>query len=510
MMLQNKRRSAQKADALFRSDPYYKYEPLPKGYIRLLKIEDITDGWDLQNLEHEFSVSLFPYPAHSCPNYDALSYTWGNPIPLEEPEREIFTTVGRCFPIYCAGRVLLGTRNLKHALGHLRQMQSLSEEQIAQMPLEVEMQERYGKVRFYWIDALCINQDDLKERQEQVLLMGEIFARAQVTFVWLGEADKDSTLALQVIAKLFKEAVAMDVGTNLQSIPMPQKYMTLTDMTAKESRAVIALLGRNWFYRVWTLQEAILSRNLTGLCGGVSFPFHLILTAGQIFASSYTAIRLKSLALADNESSLPLTAKDLTFPTGKLLAIDRSRIAIQEGQMTDFHMFMALNMRAECTDLRDRIYGFLAIVDEFNISGQSAIAPDYSRPIEEVYAIATSAVIRKRNDLDILAYCCDRNARVVHHLPSWCPDYSVGGVAVTYIRHFLDKGRQWRMGRLWNVSPKIDVSWSMLGVEGFCYDIIRETNPSLLSYDGPQFRVSGFFVLTLDLKATDSESIRPG
>ena len=510
MMLQNKRRSTQKAAALFRSDPYYRYEPLQKGHIRLLKIEDIKDGWDFQNLGHEFTVSLFTFPAHSCPNYATLSYTWGNPIPLEKPKREIFTTVERCYPIYSAGRVLLSTHNLKDALGRLRHMQSLSEEQIAQIPLEAGMQKQYGKAHFYWIDALCINQDDLKERKEQVLLMGKIFARAQVTFVWLGQADKDSTLALEVIAKLSEEVVPMDVEPNFYRMPIPQKPRTLNDMTAKESRAVIALLGRNWFYRIWTLQEAILSRNLTGLCGGVSFPFHLILTAGQILASSHAVINLMRSGLVDKELSLPSTINGMSFPTGKLLAIAVSQIAIQEGQMIDLHTFMALNERAECTDSRNRIYGFLAVVDEFNIKSQSAVAPDYSRPIEEVYAIATSAVIRKRNDLDVLAYRCDRNARVVHHLPSWCPDYSVGGVAVTCIKHFLNRDRQWHMGRLWNISPKIDVSWSMLGVEGFCYDIIRNMIPPLWSTVAPQAGVSALFELAFDLKATDSESISPG
>jgi hypothetical protein len=43
-----------------------------------------------------------------------------------------------------------------------------------------------ANVRVLWADALCINQDDLEERNQQVSLMGFIFGRAQTVLVWLG------------------------------------------------------------------------------------------------------------------------------------------------------------------------------------------------------------------------------------------------------------------------------------------------------------------------------------
>jgi hypothetical protein len=53
----------------------------------------------------------------------------------------------------CNGCKILVTENLFDTL-----------DQLSQMP----------DVDFLWIDALCINQEDLDERASQVLIMGEI------------------------------------------------------------------------------------------------------------------------------------------------------------------------------------------------------------------------------------------------------------------------------------------------------------------------------------------------
>ena len=41
-------------------------------------------------------------------------------------------------------------------------------------------------VEYYWIDAICINQEDDLEKSSQVALMGEIYKEAANAIVWLG------------------------------------------------------------------------------------------------------------------------------------------------------------------------------------------------------------------------------------------------------------------------------------------------------------------------------------
>lgn len=41
--------------------------------------------------------------------------------------------------------------------------------------------------RLIWVDALCINQEDDRERAGQVKIMGSIYQRARLVKVWLGK-----------------------------------------------------------------------------------------------------------------------------------------------------------------------------------------------------------------------------------------------------------------------------------------------------------------------------------
>jgi hypothetical protein len=40
---------------------------------------------------------------------------------------------------------------------------------------------------FLWADAICINQEDQREREHQVTLMSQVYQKAERVFIWLGE-----------------------------------------------------------------------------------------------------------------------------------------------------------------------------------------------------------------------------------------------------------------------------------------------------------------------------------
>lgn len=46
-------------------------------------------------------------------------------------------------------------------------------------------------IRPIWIDALCINQDNLEERSSQVALMNKVYSRAYIAIIWLGEPENE-------------------------------------------------------------------------------------------------------------------------------------------------------------------------------------------------------------------------------------------------------------------------------------------------------------------------------
>jgi hypothetical protein len=51
----------------------------------------------------------------------------------------------------------------------------------------------------FWVDALCINQEDVAEKNCQVGMMGEIYAGAELVIAWLGSATEDSDLAMKLL-----------------------------------------------------------------------------------------------------------------------------------------------------------------------------------------------------------------------------------------------------------------------------------------------------------------------
>lgn len=66
-----------------------------------------------------------------------------------------------------------------------------------------------AEVQYVWIDALCINQEDVEERNKHVLQMSEIYEKARGVRIWLGEAvsvaDRIAIELLTDISKVFSE-----------------------------------------------------------------------------------------------------------------------------------------------------------------------------------------------------------------------------------------------------------------------------------------------------------------
>jgi len=105
-----------------------------------------------------------------APKHEALSYVWGS-------------TTQQSSAI-CAGVEIPLTDNLADALRRLRWR---------------------ARSRIIWIDALCINQEDIPERNQQILLMTEIDRKVTGVVIWLGESDNDLVTPMTVINDCFAE-----------------------------------------------------------------------------------------------------------------------------------------------------------------------------------------------------------------------------------------------------------------------------------------------------------------
>jgi hypothetical protein len=96
------------------------------------------------------------------------------------------------------------------------------------------------------VDAICINQDDLEEKELTVSYMGQIYARAHSVIAYLGEADELEYRALE----LLDAYTAMYAVTHsLEDLAARQRASTLSSQT--DWKLLRAIFGRPWFRRAW-------------------------------------------------------------------------------------------------------------------------------------------------------------------------------------------------------------------------------------------------------------------
>ena len=159
--------------------------------------------------------------------YDALSYAWGSG--------------GKVSKIRCNGLPVMVTENLFEALRALRPSKNNS--------------------RFLWVDALCINQDDSSEKNEQVWNMLAIYQKARKVMAWLGTAEK----------KYMKLVMLATSASPRSSSP----WGILDFLDAVEG--VLYLYKRPWFKRLWVQQEIFAARKLEFQYGNYCFEWSQVL-----------------------------------------------------------------------------------------------------------------------------------------------------------------------------------------------------------------------------------------
>ncbi|KAI0544292.1 heterokaryon incompatibility protein-domain-containing protein [Xylaria curta] len=161
-----------------------------------------------------------------CPEYVALSYTWG----CESPGFDVRVN-DVTIPI---------RQNLFYALRQIRGIQG----QIEAVTSE----------SFWWIDSICINQEDGREKERQVAMMGDIYERSKMTLVYLGELGSDGILAMEMLHKL-------------STCQKEESRALLRGVTRDELNALATFFRRPWWTRAWTTQEYVLPDRLIFFCG---------------------------------------------------------------------------------------------------------------------------------------------------------------------------------------------------------------------------------------------------
>ena len=345
------------------------YSPLNEfsDEIRLLAVKKADDESEPVKckLEH---VSLNEYPS-----YRALSYCWGDP------------NVTR--PIHVNGYEVQATTNLHEALRELR---------------------RHGDVRL-WVDALCINQSDVDERNRQVLRMVKIYANAFETVAWLGSAADDSNLALDLMHILANYEA--DKNTWERAMKRHDQPGEISAYDAHWS-ALEAFLSRPYWHRVWIIQEIVFARQLLICCGSAyATGIHLGMTFSAITSMMG---KLRWPIASESQASSPVASSVLS-----ILQLRQFTQGSEGGWYPWRDLLFALKRcnKALATLPHDKIYAVLALA---KAGSELLPAPDYSLPPEELCISTTTAIVKAGKDLSII---CFGKCHLKTNLPSWVPNW---------------------------------------------------------------------------------------
>lgn len=295
--------------------------------------------------------------------YDALSYTWGT----SEPNKPI--TVNN-------DRRLLVTENLAKAMRRFRR------------PTEVVSM---------WIDQLCINQSNLRERSHQVAMMGTIYRSARKVIVWLGEdyqmLENGTKLNLKpglILANRILDSIRRDGDSKFDWVILSGSSR-FPSPGNKPWQALAAILRRPWFGRMWVIQEVVLSSCIEVYCGEKMFTWEEV---GQIVdyldSEDYRNYNIRNSELV---TELPFAR------------INRIKKQHERGMRPDLFELMLACRHFGATDERDKIYALLEL-------GEHDITPDYNMTSRDVFVDFAARTIQTAQQP---RYCCDYGNENPHH-----------------------------------------------------------------------------------------------
>lgn len=341
----------------------------------MIRLLEIVPGSPLNTIECNILYMSLGSPVE----YGALSWTWRSD--------------GCAVPILVNGNAIDISQNLFSALLHLRKRQ----------------------VPLLWVDYICINQEDLKERASQVKLMKDVYQTAHCVWVWLGDEDKLSTQA-------FDHMHGMIQHRNFGSIDelLPDWTVDPDLMHPKKCEALSSILSRPWFRRVWILQEVIAARSAVMVCGSdiISMEQFLVIIREFFRAGSLESIMLHHPMQSELRQLTETIKEQLQFILNAYYG--SGEFWFQKRYKPKLLNVLFNTRLTEASDPLDKVYGILGLTQA---SDSKMIRVDYETSAERLSIDVTKAIISKTQSLEILRVAAKLGTES-RKLPTWVPNWA--------------------------------------------------------------------------------------
>jgi hypothetical protein len=394
----------------------FKYSPLDHSFSEI-RLVHLLPRWTREG-SHGIRCEMKTVSLAACPEYIALSYTWGDST--------------RTSLLIIDNTISHITTSVQTALLHLQ---------------------HETNTIILWIDQLCINQDDNVEKSKQVQLMKAIYQKALSVGVWLGPAADESDQLIDVLSDVGEEAcesrlMQMGLSQDERDLEYKDSYNRLGKRLGKEPtiplESMRSFVNRPYWSRVWIVQELSLARDVQFACGNKRISYDRLRHALYFFAR-YIRFTLKDFTDRNSMDEISLNPeKSQRLATLASAPIDsaairmlttRSRYHRQiENQghelirILEFcHVIGISESGLKATDPRDNIYGLLGLTRDAEALG---VRPDYSASTSKVYIDTARALIRS-GQVDLLWLC--QFSKATKDLPIWVPDRSATEYLPTWV-----------------------------------------------------------------------------
>ncbi|POS81540.1 hypothetical protein DHEL01_v200057 [Diaporthe helianthi] len=336
-------------------------------------------------------------------SFTALSYVWGTD--------EAFHT------IWFGNHSLQIRPNLNSALRHLRR--------------------RDRSIRL-WVDAVCIDQSNLLERNHQVQQMRDIFSAASETVIYLGTQDGGNTghSAWNFLER--HSSWALDENRDVDHNVAARLDKHLTYFRGEIKDVELDVLSRSWFRRLWVFQEAVVSRSLSIQCGNRQISWDdfckILLVVPR--AHDRYGFSIQDNHKLDIVRDIHISRRDYLRQRGLEPFLPSWQLQKTSSPSQGDMDILAMLSRArylEASDARDKIYGLVGISTGIN-TADPRFAIDYRLSVGEVYIKFARNHIEATKSYDIFSYVDAATQSLVDRkpsqsqeqspmLPSWVPNW---------------------------------------------------------------------------------------
>jgi hypothetical protein len=338
----------------------------------------------LDNNNHEIRIFEFSHinphePEHQTPRfggrlkhislidiepYDALSYCWG--VSTQDHVVIISIGDGEAMTVY----QIHITDNLQSALAALWKRRGEK------------------KTIRIWVDALCINQNDLYERSQQVQMMRQIYSRAEEVLAWVGSKPQTALSSISMAVSNLNRYHATDEGAR---------------------QALKEFFNEEYWSRVWIIQEITVASTVVMLYGDLEFPWTELASALKEFL----------IYSAQERDESEIDVSEIGIEASHLLKFREHWIDTNKPITLLQAMLWTLHTKA--TDPRDKIFALLGLChDGFRL----VPIPNYKQPLESIISEMSKLSFSRTRSLDLM--CLKGAGKMLNDstgLPSWTPNW---------------------------------------------------------------------------------------